>query len=335
MSAGQLTCAELVDIQVKAAEMWKDNATNKDYIANVDTINAIKAEQTARIEVLESSEKDRDVKVAWVNSCETATTACSDDCTVGGSELETGCETYALSVCRNAPGFTVREKVMRTSMFSKEELIAKGMMSNMKALDNYINDYAISVIYANKGANAFTGSKGTVNGFTTSISPAYWNASLFSYLYLAAKKNKFSDPFLLSGDNLFEAEWNAKMSSGNADGKGDLAKFNSMRKYFDVLALDSELDPDKISFIIDRGALAFQSKAYNPSVPIEYNGAGLTRYKVASKNIAGVEYDVTYTTRCVSDEIYHDFSLKAKFDVLINPKGCNPNNTGILAFKCA
>lgn len=334
MSAGQLTCAELAEVQLKAEQIWADNAARKDYIANVDSINALRTEQTATLAPLEDKEKDNTVKIAWIKDCDTTIAACADECVVGGAELEASCDTHTLDICRKA-GFTVEEKALRTSMFSKEELIAKGFLRKLKLLDEYLNDQAITVINANVGVNAYTGGKGTVAGFTTTIPAAYWNSSLFSYFVLAMKKNKFADAWLLSGDNLYEAWWNAMMNKSVPDASADAAKFDTFRKYFDVNALDALLTPAKKTFLIDRGALAFASKAYWPTTPVDYMGAGLTKYSIPSKNLPGVMYDVTYTTRCVSDKIYHDFSIQMKAGIFVNPKGCNLNSTGILEFKCS
>lgn len=334
MSAGSFTCAELAEVQLKADLVWADNAARKDYIASVDTIAAIRAEQTATLAPLEDPQKDNEIRIAWIKDCDETLASCTNECTVGGPELEAACDTHTLDYCQKI-GFTVREKAFRTSMFSKEEVIARAMLKKMKALDEALNARAITIVNSNVGVNAYTGGKGTVAGFTTTIPAAYWNASLFSYFVLAMKKNKFADAFLLSGDNLYEAWWNAEMAKANPALSGDLQKFDTFRKYFDLIHLDSELDPDKKTFLIDRGALAFVSKAYWPTTPIVFNGSGLTKYSIPSKNLPGVMYDVTYTDRCANDEMFYDFSIQFKADIFVNPKGCNLNNTGILEFKCS
>lgn len=333
MSAGSLTCAELAEVQLKADQVWADNAARKDYIADVATIEAIRKEQTAVLAPLENSDKDNTVRIAWIKDCDETIEACTDECSVGGPEAETACDVHELDLCRKV-GFTVREKVFRTSMFTKEEVIAKQMLRKMKLLDEWLNDQMITTINANVGVNAFTTGKGTVAGFTTTIPAAYWNASLFSYFIMAAKKNKFADAFLLSGDNLYEAWWNAQMNKVQPNDAADILKMDSFRKYFDIQALDALLSPDKKTFLIDRGALAFVIKAYWPTSPVEFNGSGLTKYSVPSKNLPGVMYDVTVTDRCVDNEMFYDFSIQFKAGMFINPKGCNLNNTGILEFKC-
>jgi hypothetical protein len=333
MSAGQFTCSQLVDVQVKAEQIWADNASKKDYIANVETIKAVISEQTAQLKPELATEKDNQVKIAWIKDCDDSSAPCTDECSVGGNEVEVACDTHTLTLCRKV-GFTVKEKALRNNMFNPEEFIAKAMMRKKKTLDEWLTTQVVTYINANVGVNQYTGSKGTVSGFNTYIPASYWNAGLFSYFALVSKKNKFSDSFLLSGDNLYEAEWNAAYNKSNPDGQSDAAKFGSMRKYFDVFNIDTLLDPDKKTFLIDRGALAFVSKTYYTPQPRDYGANVGIKYSVPSENIEGVSYDVTYKIRCLSDEIYHDYSLQTKAGIFINPKGCNLNNTGIISFTC-
>lgn len=338
MSAGQFTCATLAEIQLKEEEFWNSPSTKKDYTAEVEALSAIRTEQTVRFTELEEPDKDKEIKAYWVQNCDTGTSACTDECSVGGNEPEAACETYALDICRKV-GFTVDEKTFRTIAPTMEEAVAKSFLRKMKLLDEYLAEQAVVVINANVGANQYTGGKGTVAGFSTTIPAQYWNASLFSYLALVAKKNKFADSYLLSGSNLFEAAWNAKMAQGNAEGKGDAAKFGSMRQYYDVFNIDTILDPDKATFLIDKNALGFASKVYYPAsqgAPRDYgvSGAGL-KWTKDSMNLPGVKYDVTYKITCESDRIKHHFSIQVKAGIFVNPVGCNPNNKGLLKFKCA
>ncbi len=342
MSSGGFTCSTLAEVQLKAEQIWADNAAKKDYIAKVETLTAVRKEQTTRLAPLQDPEKDKTVKLIWVKDCDETTSACGNECTVGGNELETACDTHSLDICRTA-GFTVDEKDLRGNVINKEELIAKGFLKKMKVLDEYLATQAVSKIDSFKGVNAYAGGKGTVAGFNTTISPAYWNASLFSYLYLVSQKNKFSDSYLLSGTNLFESFWNAQMNAGNADGKGAKTMFDQFRTYFDVFNIDTVLDPDKATFLIDRNAIAFESKAYynwsaGDARANQYGGVGGSvgmKYQIESMNLPGVFYDVTYKVVCSGDEIKHHFSLSTKAGIFRNPVGCNLNNTGILKFKCA
>lgn len=333
MSAGSFSCAQLAEVQLKADNMWADAAYKKDFIADVEALSAIRTEQTVRFPDLETPTKDNTIRIAWIKDCDETIENCGTECTVGGAEAEAACDTHALTLCKKV-GFTVDEKTFRTSMFSKEEVIAVQMMRKMKLLDEYLAEIAVQRLESFKGVNTYTGGKGTVAGFETSINPAYWNASLFSYFALVMKKNKFSDAFLLNGDNLFEAGWNAEKNAQNADMKDQLLKMKSLRAYWDVFNVDSVLSPDKASFLIDRNAVAFASKAYWPTNPIDFGANVGLKYQVESKNLPGVFYDVTYKVTCSGDDIKHNWSIQVKADIFRNPVGCNINNTGVLKFLC-
>lgn len=340
MSAGGFTCATLAEVQLKADQIWADAASQKDYIANVEALTAVRKEQTVRIAPLET-EKDNQVKLIWVKDCGETTAACSDECTAGGDELEAACDTHELDLCRTI-GFTVKEKALRSTVLTKEELVAKGFLKKMKVLDEYLATTLVAELDTMKGVNAYTSGKGTVSGFETAVGPAYWNASLFAYFNLVAKKNKFTNPYLLSGTNLYEAYLLAQANSGNGEGKGAKSLFDSFRTYFDVFNIDSQLSPDQSTFLIDANAVAFVNKAYynwsaGDARANSWGGVGGSvgmKYAVESKNLPGVFYDVTYKVSCSSNEIEHDFSLQYKAGIFRNPVGCNLNNTGILKFNC-
>lgn len=341
MSAGSFTCSERAEIQLKADQIWNDNAANKDYLAEVEALRAVREQQTVRLPQLQNSEKDDTVKLIWVKDCDETIADCSDECSVGGAELESACDTHTLDLCKTV-GFTVDEKAMRSNVVDVVELIAKGFLRKSKTLDEYLAQQTVTELYSMKGVNQYTGGKGTVAGFNTTISPAFWNASLFSYLALVAKKNKFASPYLLSGTNLYEADWNARMNTANSDGKGAANMFGSMKTYYDVFNVDSELDPLKLTFMINSNAVAFVSKNYykwsaGSTEADKYGGLGGSvgqKYQIESKNLPGVFYDVTHKIVCESNEIKHHFSLQLKAGIFRNPVGCNLNNTGILTFTC-
>lgn len=344
MSAGNFSCSDLAQVHLKAEQIWADNASNKDYVANVGTAKAIMQEQTVQIAEFSSQQenpKDKTVKLIWVKDCDETSADCSDECTISGVELETACDTHALDICRNS-AFQVDEKATRSNDINVQELVAKGMLKRMKVLDEYIAQTMVNDLYMFRGANQYTGGKGTVVGFDTNIAPAFWNPSLFSYLSLVSVKNKFSNPFLLSGTNLYEAAWIAAKNRGNANGSGDAAMFDTFRTYFDVFNIDTELDPEKITFMIDKNAVGFFSKTYYPWTAGDerankYGGVGGSvgmKYQVESMNLPGVFYDVTYQVVCESNEIKHKFRLDLNAGFFRNPVGCNLNNTGILTFHC-
>jgi hypothetical protein len=330
-NAGDFSCADLVMIQVKLDQMWADSAVKQDYTANCVALQSIIQEQTAQFPQLKT-EKDTQVKIAWLNHCDDTVSDCTNDCIVGGDELSADCKTYELDICKTT-GFSVKEKALRAGIFSKEELIAKAMLQKLKIMDEQLTQTVVSALDTYTGVNQF------LNGFTTSgndtvIPATYWTPDLFAYFYQTMIMNKHTNSFMLSGSNLFQAEWIARMNMSNSEKAPDMAKMNTIRKYFDLFNMDSVLGTKK-TFTIDKGAVAFVSKNYYPSTPIQYIGAGQTRYSVPSKNLSGVTYDVIYTNDCTNNEITHHWSFYVKAGFFLNPTGCNSDNTGVLSFTCA
>ena len=138
---------------------------------------------------------------------------------------------------------------------------------------------------------------------------------------------------MLSGHNLYQQDFLARMKAGNADGAGANNLFSAMNVIFDLFNRDSTLGAKK-TFLIERSAYAFHSKTYFSSVPETLIGAGLTRWTMPSKNLPGVNYDVTYTTECVGNDIVFHWSLQWYGGFFQNPLPCNGLNTGILSFIC-
>ncbi len=340
MSAGINTCALLAKVQLDADLMWSDSAKQKDYLGEVAALTAIRDNQTVRFAELENPLKNKTVTLYWPELCDTETTTCTDDCTPGGTKPGTTCQDLSLNICREVD-FSVDQYAYRAIATSFESAIATSMLSKMKVLDEYLASLAVTALDAGKGVNAYTGGKGEVSGFDTTISPAYWNASLFGYLSLVAKVNKFNSPYLISGTNLYEAAFNATANSANADGKGTQNLFKTMPIYFDVFNIDGT--QGQATFLVNKNALAFVSKTFNPWSSTDaragqYGGVGSAagaRYQVESRNLPGVFYDVIYKIACSGNEITHNFKIQFNGGIFRNPVGCNPNNTNILEFLCA
>jgi len=332
-SAGNFTCADLQVILVNSDKAWADNSTKKDYISYSETIKAVMAEQTASFPELEKMEKDEKVKIYWAADCSTTLADCDDDCNVGGAVPEAQCKEYELDICKKA-SFSVPEKYFRKSNLTREEVVALAMMKRMKELDEFLSQQAVAQIDSYAGVNQFAGI-GQIAGPITYIAPAYWTADIMGYFAQVGLMNKFSNPYMIHGTNLWQSQWQANFNNLNQDQKDSLAKFGSMRAYWDPFNVDLVNTPDKVSYMIDKGAVAFVTKAYYPTnAPVEYLGAGQIRYSVESKNLSGVFYDVVYTNRCLQNEIYHDFTLYVTAGIFQNPLGCNADCTGVLKFVC-
>jgi hypothetical protein len=340
MSAGINSCAQLTKIQLAVDNVWADNAKNKDYIANVEAIKAIKENQTVQFtELTNNPTKDKTVTLYWTEFCNAAVKDCTDQCLTAGTEPGTICQDYTLGMCKEIE-FSVREKAYRTLATTFEEAVAVSLLANLKKLDEYVAQQVVAKIVASVGVNQYTQGKGVVSGFKTKIQPAYWGSSLIPYFKLVASKNKFNNPYLLSGTNLYESVQLAIANSGNSDGKGAANLFSQLPIYFDIFNVD-DATPNPSAFLLNKNAIAFISKAYFGSLgtpeSIQYDPATSVgqRYKISSKNISGLEYDVVYKVVCSGNDVIHNWKIMFTGDIFRNPVGCNLNNTNILQFECA
>lgn len=331
--AGVFTPANLLAVKAKATELWNDSQLQPDYVANVGALQAIKQEQTAILTPLQEAEKDNTLIIDWLQDCdETIEEDPADDCVVGGEEGEAGNKTYALNINFRS-GFTIDEKKFRTIRYSKEEMVAKHMLRKMKAMDEFLTRKAIAVIEANLGVNQHTlSSQGTIVGTDTYIPPSQWDGNLMGYFSQAAIMNRMPNPYLLSGGNLYQATWQAEMNNLNADQKDQKAKMSAIRKYHDLWNIDQVNSPERVTYMINRGALAVANKVYFGTSPVEYKDD--TRYSMASKNLPWLAYDVVYKNACVGNTIKHHWSFYVKAGIFTNPTGCDAERTGMLRFLC-
>lgn len=339
MSAGNFDCAALLESKIKLDQIWADSQVNTDYIAEVEALRVLQSNQRGvSFPDLTDPTKDRKVKVIWLSNCpdSTSVTAIDDVCEIGGTEIGDNCKDYELT--RNAMvEFKIARKKYRTSMWSKEEVAARALLENMKALDEYITEDVISILDTFRGTNQYVPSPFTQAFNETIIPAAYWTPNLFGYFAQAAIKNRMRDAYMLSGNNLFQTQWMVEMESGNAqNGAANLNKVNSMRKYFDLFNLDSVLGAQK-TFLIRPTAVAFVSKNYNTnSAPVPVGGnVGHDLYSMQSKNLPFITYDVIHTVECDNDEYYDKWRLEARYDLLLNPVSCTGGKTGILAARCS
>lgn len=335
VTAGSFTEAELQMVVAKIDAIWADNQTNSDYKSEVAVLTAIRAEQTARLTPLENPEKDNVINVIWAADCSTGIEDCEDDeddCDFTGPEAEARSKQYELDIC-GAVKFTIEENVFRTSQLSKEEVLAKQFMARLKEMDEYLAQKAAAKLNAFAGENQYTGGIGQVSGVTTHIPANYWTPDIYGYFGMVKILNKFSNPFMIHGSNLYQMFWQQTYNQANANEKDGLPKLQSIRSYWDLFNIDSVNGLSKVSYMITKGAIAFANKAYYPlNSPRTYQFG--KRWSIESKALPGVYYDVFYKERCVGSKVYYDYKLKVKAGIFLNPFGCNEDVTGVLKFVC-
>jgi hypothetical protein len=330
---GTFTSSQLAKSILMADAMWSNEMVNADYIADVENVRAIIAEQNAKTELINRGDKDREVRVHWLNMCEETTAAVGDnDCAPNGTELGSDHKDYAIGVTRKFD-FKVDELELRSNDYNFEDLVAKGILKADRALSNYVATTLQTKLETFKGENSvdegLTGT-GQVDGDETYISASDWNERLFAYFYRIAIQNRLTNPFLLSGSNMFEDKFISLLSEQNSNGKGSANLFRVMRTYFDLFNVDTANSPDLKTYMINRGAIAFVNRHYYDARPTRYFDD--ERFSLASRNIPGLTYDVFYRNACSGSTVLHNWSFRVKFDFFLNPLGCDATRTGVLSF---
>jgi hypothetical protein len=336
LNPGGFECDDLQIIVAKMEQMWRgDSLTKQQYIAETIVAQALMDNQTATVGVLEGS-KNTTAKVTWINSCNLVVEDEGDICDIGGEELTSSCEEYTIANGKRI-SFSINETELFDKTLSAEQIIADGIMRATAQLDQDISVAAAAFLDASTGKNLYTNRGYTITNTNTVVPATAWNYTLFPYLINAAKKNRFINPFILSGQLLSESDIMAQLNGANADGKGALNAFNSFKKYYDLFNIDSTVGSEKL-FLLSGGSIAFGSKTH-------YNGVrqydGWKVFTVASRNLtkkdgSAVVYEVWYKTRCTDGAVWHDFTIRSKYDWFLNPTGCvEPLSTGVLGFTCA
>jgi len=326
----------LKNAQIKADLIWKDRIQKEDYTADVGVLQALLDNQTAQITPIEGK-KDLSVEISWVNACDVDDQACNP-CVYSGTELSTNADTKTLDICRESV-FYVNDADFRNNLFDPEDIIAKGYLAADKVLSEYLAGLSVAWLNAMDGVNELgTMAQGTVVANTTQIAPEHWDANLMAYFIQVAQRNHFTLPYLISGNQLFQQVWVAGKEYGNADGKGNVAKFGSFKTYFDLFNIDSTNTPNFITYLVNRGAFAMGNKTYyGPEISKYMDRWAWNR---PSKFLPGISYDVEYKNECDSytgsgpAAQTHYFKLTVNAGMFLNPRGCNEDRTGVLSFVC-
>lgn len=323
-------------VRGRAYELALDDRIKQQFMPNIDVLNAINAAQTARLSALRRVDKDITVQVMWDNACE-ITTRAVQDCVLGGNKTSTNVKEYALDLEREV-GFTVAESDFRNNEFDYQESLAKALLKADKELSEWFMAQIIAGLNAGKGVNAVTDGKGVVVGSDTYIEPAFWTPELMAYLQRVGVINKFTNPILLSGKNLYEQVMISKANQGNDNGKGAAAMYGIMPIYFDLFNIDTINTPDYFTYMLSRGSVAVENAVKTtPEVKVYTDQSRYSMMSSFMKKSDGTPfaYDVHYAVTCgTDDEMKHDFKVKFKGGFFTNPTGCDETNTGILTFIC-
>jgi hypothetical protein len=342
MAVGDFTPNRLAEINLKMEEMWAEPQKTKNYSANGETIKAILENQTAEIAALEDPEKIYDVSVNWIDFCanNVRETSNADECPMDQTcnEGEGKSKNYALDIFLE-DCFAVNEDKLETTIWSVEEVIAKGLLKAQKDLIERFNQKAIAVLIANLGDNPIPAEDDEIGVFNpttnfTSVQRKDFNIEeMYPYFSLIAALQKSNDAFVLDGGNLYKEVLLALKNNPNDNGKLDLGLLEMFPFYQDLFGINSA-GQKGATFLIDRGSVAVATRSKYPEQPREIGGnVNQTRYSMPLEFLPGVSLDVAYQPVCANDTILHKWNLKLRAGVFVNPTMCNAGNTGILGFK--
>lgn len=321
MAAGDFSATQLTAITLRAQEMWAKNPGAAPP-PNVATVNAVIGNQNARVADLEDKDKDKQVKITWVNACALAVSDCTPDCDITGPELESAATTYDLDLCKEVK-FSVDETKLRTNTLTFEELAAPGLSTAIGALDQWYNLQMLLHLKTFAGTNAIP-APWTYAAGTTTIPAASYNRAIVANVIYQAMRNGFSNPYFINNGDLYVDWLNAQLDSRNANGAGDAARIAELdRMVFDLQGFYTAGLTESL-FMVNPGAVAMATKARNPNVPKVMKD--VTHYTVPSRAIPGVTYDAFYQLTCTavgSESHYiHSWKLKTRGGIFLNPNQC-------------
>jgi len=330
----QIDCGYLATVQAMADARWVDPIKNIDLIAAAESAKAVLENQAVNFTELKDKNKKRVVSLEWLTACDAEVVVCSDDCSIDGDDATPECKEYELA-CLGESAFKVFDRVYRERTIDSQESVAFNIETRKKLLDEAIAQYVVTGLLANAGTNVFTGAPGTVAAAVTTIPAASWNDMIWGYLNRVIRGNRFTSPYMITGDNLFQLIFNRTLEAANADGKGGAAKIGTIRKIY--------LDPENVesiaplnTFLLHKTAVALINKAWYP-----LGGANALRltadrlaWSEASRNLPGIFYDVFTERGCESNDYYTAYKVQAHGLLALNPGPCSDTNTGILTFEC-
>lgn len=329
---GVFTETTLLNIRTKIDQMQFGDRVDQQFKARVNAFTeSMPKIMTANVTPFKDKKKNNKVEVEWMNACELVAQDCTT-CAVGGPELSTNTQTYELLKCQEVP-FTVNREDFQTNDFGYEEAVAKGLLTADKLLSEYVVQQYLTFLFASMGVNqmpAFTGDIGTVAGNTTTIPTADFDAAAVPYIIKVSDYNQFNMPINVTGNLLFNAWQTANFLDVNPFYKGYLDMMKSMDFVWDIYNFQAAGLSDYL-FTVSKGALAWASKSYYGPGLEDYGKEG-KKWSLNSQFIPGLVLEVHYNNDCLNDFIVENYNVKIRFDLWLNPAGCEADNTGVLSF---
>lgn len=332
-----ITAGALPAILERASTRWPGNMSEVDFRPQIETLNAIREQQTAQLQTVNLPD-GVDVKIVWMTQCDVAVdTYDSTDCTFSGPEADVDSKTLSIDQAKESV-FSVPLDAFRDNVFGFADAVSTNLLRTMVVQAEAVASYCVGIIDTNLGVNVYNNQGNwTVNGTNTEVAGSEWESTaIMGKLMMAARKNKMDNPFLLSGENLAQLAYMARTSQRNGEGPGDFVRISEMPLYNDILNVD---DYNTVggnttykTYMINRGALAFASKGYYPTTPESLNG-NFQRFSVANRFFPGLIHDVETLVDCTSGVWKQHWKVIPRYKLFVNPSGCTATRTGLLGFS--
>ncbi len=323
----------LAKVQIEVDRAWRDPILNSQYIAKTMALTEQLRRQTVRLPDTISgtgrNAKQITQTIFWPVSCTVDTAACADECLVATAEATDDQQDVVLT-CLRQVGFKETMKRFRASPLEYARVLALQWLVHMKALDEYLTQQYIAFLEANKGDHEYQLSVGTDNAGDWEINASDWNVNLIPEFMLSAEISRFSTPYLLDGFNFATQLSVANAYQPNLDGKGVYNLFQQFPFVQDPVNM-SAAAPNK-TYMVNSSAVAFLTGNFWDTTPTEY-APGHRVWKVQSKNLPGVWYDVHEIQACTSNDFVTSYHFRVNGGFFLNPLGCDEDRTGILAFE--
>lgn len=341
-----LTPSALTAIYYSAEKMYKDGQLKEDYTAEVNAALAVIDNTTVKIELKDEDDKPRTATVYWSKKPTSNLGDCTETpnnlCALTGNEADSAKKDYTVSECVTN-SFTVDENLYQSNYLRAEDVMSNDLLLAMKEMDEAVSQKMIAKIDSFSSANLYTkvgigcpADPSPLSWAQTYIQPQFWTPEIMGYFKQVARINKFSSPWLLDGDNLYNKLFQTEHNQANADGKGAFSMLRGMKYYEDLYNMPIVNPSDSKTFMINRGTTAFSSYAYWDKFGPENaqdHGSGQFKFSVKSKNIPGLTYDVYTLSVCSGRHMKHTWTLEGHYD-LFNGPPANSGATGILEFIC-
>lgn len=313
---------------------WNDAIQRAQFVAKADAARVCLEQQTARVEPLiqgaGENAKTRTVRVHWLNACAMDDGAPTDECAAAETELTDNKEDYTISGFRET-SFKTSWKVHRTTPHDLNQTVATGLLMGGKILDEYLSAQYFAFLAANNGAHEYTPSIGAAGaGDVWEIPGADMTVDAMPEFILAANFARFDNAFMIHGLNLWTERFKAGQYAANDNGKGENNLFNVLPMFWDPVGASVASVSDQ-SWLVNRSAGALATANFFDMAPREFAGNHRV-YKIASRNLPGVFYDVHEMETCTSDDMVVSYKMNVNFEFLLNPLGCVATRTGILQF---